>query len=392
MKKRSKNLLIISISLILISMLISGAVQTSFGKVDVREISLVTGVGTLTGYLLVPDTATVDTPAPAIVTSHGYLNNREMQDINYVELSRRGYVVFAMNAYSHGDSSVPDARFADTISVKSGGMVDAVEYLATLPFVDAAQIGVTGHSMGGGFSITTATYYTGLEREALAKGASASEASALNKVAAALPVGSYPSALAANADTSGDSGFLCDLGVIAGKYDEFFAAGGNAANTLLSSDLTRKLLAVQTGIQQTSALEEGKIYTNAGNGYILAMYNPKETHAQNHFSIPTAGFVVQFFQDRLPAPNPLPSGNQTWWVKELFNLVGLVGFFMFLVPFADLLLSLDFFKGLRATGVSSVPALQPGKQKRRFVTSVVLNVLLCTILIFPLMMGGYLCS
>ena len=164
------------------------------------------------------------------------------------------------------------------------------------------QIGVTGHSMGGGFSITTATYYTGLEREALAKGASASEAKALNKVAAALPVGSYPSALAANSDTSGESGFLCDLGVIAGKYDEFFAAGGNAANTLLSSDLTRKLLAVQTGIQQTSALEEGKIYTNAGNGYILAMYNPKETHAQNHFSIPTAGFVVAVLPGEAACP------------------------------------------------------------------------------------------
>jgi pimeloyl-ACP methyl ester carboxylesterase len=390
MKKKSKVLLVISLSLILVSMQVSGAVQSSFGKVDVREISLVTEVGTLTGYLLVPDTATIDNPAPAIVTSHGYLNNREMQDINYVELSRRGYVVFAMNAYKHGDSSVPDARFADTISAQSGGMVDAVEYLASLPFVDSAQIGVTGHSMGGGFTTTTATYYTGLEREALAKGSSAEEAKALNKVAAALPVGSYPNALAASTDTSGNSGFLCDLGVIVGRYDEFFAASGNPGNTLLSSDLTRNLLAVQTGIQQTGALEEGKVYTNPNNDYVLAMYNPKETHAQNHFSIPTAGFVVDFFQKTLSAPNPLPSSNQTWWVKELFNLLGLVGFFMFLVPFADLLLSLDFFKDLRNAGASSVPALQPGKQKRRFATSIILNVLLCSILIFPLMMGGYM--
>ena len=73
MKKRSKTLLIISLALILISMLVSGAVQTSFGKVDVKEISLVTGVGTLTGYLLVPDSATVDSQhrrsSPAMATS-----------------------------------------------------------------------------------------------------------------------------------------------------------------------------------------------------------------------------------------------------------------------------------------------------------------------------------
>lgn len=390
MKKRSKILLAISISLILISMLVSGAVQTSFGKVDVKEISLVTEVGTLTGYLLVPETATIDSPAPAIVTSHGYLNNREMQDINYVELSRRGYVVFAMNAYKHGDSSVPDVRFADTISVKSGGMVDAVEYLASLPFVDNTQIGVTGHSMGGGYSITTATYYSALEREALANGDSTGEAKALNKVAAALPVGSYPSELAAGNDLSGQSGFLCDLGVIAGTFDEFFAASGNPANKLLSNDLTRNLLAVQTGIQQAGALEEGKFYTNAVNGYSLAIYNPKETHAQNHFSIPTASFVVDFFQKTLPAPNALPPTSQTWWIKELFNLVGLIGFFMFLVPFADMLLSLPFLAELRISEVYNTPALNAGKQKRRFITSIILNVLLCTVLIFPLMMGGYL--
>lgn len=390
MKKQSKILLVTSLVLVLLSILASGAIQTSFGKVKVNEISIVTKVGTLTGYLLVPQSATVDHPAPAIVTSHGYLNNREMQDINYVELSRRGYVVFAMNAYKHGDSSVPDPSFADTISVKSGGMVDAVEYLAGLPFVDPSKIGVTGHSMGGGFATTTATYYTGLEREALAKGVNPVGAKALNKVAAALPVGMYPSELAASTDLSGNSGLLCNLGVLLGKYDEFFAATGQSGAQLLSSDMTRNLLAVQTGIQQTSDLEEGKAYTNPNNGYILALYNPRETHAQNHFSIPSAGDAVRFFQQTLPAPNPLPYSNQTWWLKELFNLVGLVGFFMFLIPFTELLLSLKVFGELRTAGVTPALALQTGKPQRRFVTGIILNVLLCTVLIFPLMMGGYL--
>jgi dienelactone hydrolase len=388
MQKQSKTLLLISLVLVLISVLVSGAVQNSFGTVDVDEISIVTKVGTLTGYLLVPSTATVDNPAPAIVTSHGYLNNREMQDINYVELSRRGYVVFAMNAYKHGDSSVPDAQFADTINVQTGGMVDAVEYLASLPFVDAARIGVTGHSMGGGFATTTAAYYTGLEREALANGASPADAKALNKVAAALPVGMYPTELAS-------TGCLCTLGIVMGKYDEFFAAGdyahvGLSGGQLLSSSLAHDLLAVQTGYQLNGALEEGKVYTNPNNGYGLVMYNPTETHAQNHFSIVTAGDVVQFFQETLPAPTPLVPGNQTWWVKELFNLVGLVGFFMFLVPFTDLLLSLNFFGELRTAGTPPVPALQTGKERRRFVTSIVINVLLCVVLIFPITMAGYL--
>ena len=42
---------------------------------------------------------TADNPAPAVVTSHGYLNNKEMQDLNYVELARRGFVAFAIKLY-----------------------------------------------------------------------------------------------------------------------------------------------------------------------------------------------------------------------------------------------------------------------------------------------------
>ena len=37
------------------------------------------------GLLLVPETATAENPAPAIVVSHGWYNSREMQDLNYVE-------------------------------------------------------------------------------------------------------------------------------------------------------------------------------------------------------------------------------------------------------------------------------------------------------------------
>jgi hypothetical protein len=67
-----------------------------------------------------------------------------------------------------------------------------------------------------------------------------------------------------------------------------------------------------------------------------------------------------------------------------------VGFFLFLVPFTDLLLSLNFFSGLRTAGITPVPALQPGQERRRFTTALVLNVVLCVVLIFPLMMAGYL--
>ncbi|MEG1806439.1 MAG: acetylxylan esterase, partial [Clostridia bacterium] len=233
-----KMMLVISLCLMLVGMTFAGLVQTSFGQVDVKEISMDTDVGTLTGYLLVPKTAKTGEKLPAIVTSHGYLNNREMQDINYVELSRRGFVVFAMNAYAHGDSSVVVGENKKTINAKTGGMVDAVEYLATLPYVDVTRIGVTGHSMGGGYTNSTMEYYSNLEKEALAKGMSAKDAKALNKIAAGVIVGNFPSNLTKVAETDGSNGYLTNLAVIGAKFDEFYLGmtGGVYGKDILSSD------------------------------------------------------------------------------------------------------------------------------------------------------------
>ena len=98
--------------------------------------------------LLVPETATAETPAPAIVVSHGWYNNREMQDLNYVEYARRGYVVLAISMYGHGDSAVlPDGGYWDDAN-NANGLYDGVKYVARLPFVDPERIGVTGHSNG----------------------------------------------------------------------------------------------------------------------------------------------------------------------------------------------------------------------------------------------------
>ncbi len=386
MSKKSKAWLCIALVLCLVGAMGAFCIQTNFGKVEVSEISLRTDNGLYTGYLFVPDTATEQTPAPAVVLSHGYLNNREMQDNNYVELARRGYVVFVQSAYAHGDSSVASG---EGIEVTTGGMVQGVEYVSSLSFVDDTKIGVSGHSMGGGFADATAAYYTSLEREALAAGMSAEEAHAKNKIASAAIVGNYPLALSNEQDATGQSGYLCHLAVIAGKYDEFYLGmSNNYGYELLTSKQTQQLVAVQTGQELTQAAQEGQLYTNAENGYVLALYNPAETHAQNHFSTLEAADLVEFFETTLGAPNPLSPQNQLWWLKELFNMIGLIGFFAFIMPFTDLLLTLPYFAPLKAKEV--LPLAQPvGKSKRKYWATNILGGVINAVLLMPLLLVGY---
>jgi len=390
MKKNWGKLLSIALVLCLVGAFGASLIQSDFGNVEITDVVIRTSAGEYTGYLFVPESATAENPAPAIVTSHGYLNNREMQDLNYVELARRGYVVFAQDAYNHGNSGVLQDGVGSDVQHSTAGMVDAVEYLYTLNFVDTTRIGVTGHSMGGGYSNATAAYYSGLEREALAKGVTVEEAKALNKVAACLIVGNYPLALSKSEDTTGAGGYLCDLGIVAGQFDEFYTGmSDNYGYELLTSENTKNLVAVQTGIALDAAAEEGKFYTNEDNGYILALYNPAEFHALNHFSPATVGHVVDFFEETLGAPNPMPANNQTWWIKEAFNLVGLIGFFGAIVPIAALMLELPFFASLKAKKHIVVPAFEGKKAKNKYMRINILNGVICAILILPLLLIGY---
>ena len=178
MKKKNKILIIISLALCFISTLFAGFIQTDWGKVEMSELSIESDYGTLTGYIFKPKTATKDNKAPAVICNHGYLNNREMQDEVYIELSRRGYVVISMESYGHGDSDVmsPNAPENDPL-FKTNGMVAFVEYLYNLDYVDNTKIGVTGHSMGGEFSSETMYYYS---------------TQPVNKINTGVIVGNYP--------------------------------------------------------------------------------------------------------------------------------------------------------------------------------------------------------
>ena len=148
MKKGKKSFSVLAIALILciVSMVGASVVQTNFYNVTIKDLRWETPSGyQMSALLYVPSNATSTNKAPGIVTSHGWYNNREMQDLNAIEYARRGYVVMAIDMYGHGNSeTIP----ADEWQNRGTGMYDAVELMATLPYVDTTRIGITGHSNG----------------------------------------------------------------------------------------------------------------------------------------------------------------------------------------------------------------------------------------------------
>ena len=130
-------------------MIVASAVQTSFGKVTIKKLYWETDEGlTMCANLFVPKGASAENKLPAIVTSHGTYNNKEMQDANFVELSRRGFIVLTIDCPLHGNSEVNPAMVLPDDPSKLG-IWEGVLMLSRLPYVDTDRIGVTGHSRGG---------------------------------------------------------------------------------------------------------------------------------------------------------------------------------------------------------------------------------------------------
>ena len=375
MKKRNKIQLVIALILCAFSIISAGLLQTDFGCVKMSDITLETEAGNLTAYLFRPKSATRENPAPAVLCSHGYLNNREMQDCNYIELARRGYVVISLDDFSHGNSDVPKGH-EDSPVVQSNGLIAFIEYLATLDYVDPTRIGVTGHSMGGSYTNVTMTYYTNLEREALKKGVSPAEAHKLNKINTGVIVGNYPTRIAQN--KNGET-FLCHCAVIGAKYDEFFF--DNTA-VLLTSENSRNLVSNILETKVTGDLEEGKPYTSPSTGYTVTLYNPAQFHATNHFSSTCVKYLLEAFDRNMKAPVSIPYTNQVWFLKEICNLIGLIGFFLFVVPFIDLLIQVPVFASLKED-------VQYYEKPAGFVSGNIKAGLINCLLIVPLMLIGY---
>ncbi|HIU02419.1 MAG TPA: hypothetical protein IAB63_04105 [Candidatus Onthocola gallistercoris] len=170
-KKSYWRIIAVSLIVILVMGIISSAVKTDMGNILIRQVKISTRGGTLSGIIYVPKDALENDglgnytdKRPAIILSHGYLNSNAMQDPNAIELSRRGFVVFSMDMYGHGDSDLPNATDDPTGTGAVLGALDAYDYVLTLPYVDTTRIGFVAHSMGGmntgNATALTAGFYT----------------------------------------------------------------------------------------------------------------------------------------------------------------------------------------------------------------------------------------
>lgn len=352
--------LIVCLAVIFLSSFIASGIQSDGWTVEVTDLRDETNEGTkdvvtvvddvetvktetikgkvVSGILFKPKAASADNPLPAVVLTHGYLNNREMQLQNAIELARRGFVVLTVDREGHGNYENSGSTSA---LIATNGLYDSAKYVYNLDYVDKDKIGISGHSMGG--MTTSAVLAQDVQ---------------LGLVSAGL-IQSYDDFYGAGEDVS--------VGFLKSQDDEFFYTTNENGGTLSREWLTTTEAKKYIG---NASLEgdvvNGGIYINgvltdiadgtAADSAFRVIYEIDGIHPQVHYSVEGAEAVTNFFYTAFGVPNGfeyISESNQTWWVKEMFSLIGLIAFFALIFPMVSLLLRVPFFRTLKGKQVAT---------------------------------------
>lgn len=402
--RASAIVLIIALLAMIVSSAIGMGIVSAGGTVRTESISFTTDVGaTAHAKLYIPSSATAESKAPAVVLCHGYTASLDAMEPNAIELSRRGYVVMALDLYGHGESTLPPSGYSQA---EMGGIADyapdlgsysALQEFAKYDFVDLTKIGMLGHSMGTA-AIQEGAYLAYTKWNA-AYTAALTEATAAGKDEATATGTAYMAAMGSgivlpgsmvltgynyntrNGDAT-DKNFLTYNGVnaqnalfplyaapvnictIQGLYDEFsgllwgvndaskytesfkFTAGtGGAANVtsgtyFLYGDATATPLSRENAVVSA----QSAVLTKQP---LRAAYSFDGTHSDTYYDRTSISYGIDFLDITLRGgAATIDPANQVWHGRAACGLVGLLATLVAFVALALTLLRLPFFATL----------------------------------------------
>lgn len=345
-------LAIIGFAILIAGALLANAIRTSDGT-QVRDIRFTGTNGTqMSALLYIPKGATAKTPAPGILTVHGYINSREMQDPFAIEFARRGYVVLSVDQTGHGYSDGP-------AGANGFGGPDGLAYLRSLPVVDKTQIGMEGHSMGGWTILAAAAAMPDAYQSLVLEGSSTGAPFAVE----------------------GSPTWPRNMALVFSRYDEFSKIMWNV-DRAVDVGQSPKLQAV---FGTKMPVVESALYGDIAAGTARTLHQPGTTHPGDHLSRAAIGHATDWFARTLKGGTPRPASDQIWIWKEVGTGIGLIGFVMILLGAFDALIRTPAFTALRGQAEPGATA-----RDRRWWTGFAISSLIPALLFFPAFVTVYL--
>lgn len=334
--KRKYTFLALALVLIILGAMLSNAIDTDFGNIKTERICLVDDDGyTVTAALFVPNTATADNPAPAMIICPGgdCASDIGMPWAN--ELARRGYVVVLADYTGSGDTEAnPNAQYWTA----NGAMeLDTLyDFLAGCAFVNAEQIGCGGHSMGSLYSYRLST-----KRDV---------SLVISDVVYSDVMPTYD----------------FDFVQITATHDEGIMARLEKFEDIYYDPFMTELFGVEKLEPNVVVGEWGK---NA-----RVFYELNQTHQDDMISGQFISLMVQSTMNSMPAPNPIDASNMTYGWKIVGLGIAIIGVAMLLFSLAGILLDSDLFCSLKLAAPEQTPGFAP-KSKMWWLCAVIYTLI-----------------
>lgn len=361
MKANMRSLIVFIACLMVMTAAMSAAflLATDFGRIEVSTGSLKTDDGKNIAYKLYrPVSATETDPAPAVLLMHGYQNDRDTSAPYALELARRGVIVLAIDSFGHGGTScgmlergythhklpnweknvngperyllmmnfntcdfftnlddVPGSTLGDT---SMGGRL-MYDHLGSLPFVDAENLGISGHSMGTWSSWSVASDFPDHKAIVLQCGE-------------LFPKSYYDSkAIRFN-----------NVLLLQARYDEFSCFLDYTRS--LPDELVRTRLRFGEFANQSAPIEWNRTYGSFTDGGARRMeLITGANHRLVTINAHAIAAAMDWFFSAFGKKAPIDSYNQTAAVLETLQFIGLIAALASTMPLLLLLLKTKFF-------------------------------------------------
>lgn len=371
-KRFTRKLLLSALLVVFLCSFIASQIQTSGGRVDVRDIKIPTQNGQwVVADLFKPRTASSENPAPLVVVIPGFQRSKEALSNIAIELSRRGVVVILIDPYAQGFSSASMSRRAAT--TEGYGMFAVVDYAASssnLNYIDKSRIGATGHSAGGNAAIRGANYFG---KEAISSG----QASKLHSV--------FVSGYVLTLTDKVLQDVRSNVGVSYAFYDE-----GAYRNELKNGDMRKAPEALRTvnsglgpGEAAIEEVELGRYYGDKDKRTLRVVHNEMVLHPFQPYITEATANQLEYFERVFEIESDLSTQDQVWHWKELLGLISLIAALVAIVPMGRLLLEIPYFKPL----VQPLPPALPrpkGKGKLLFWSMFAIGALIACFTYIPM--------
>lgn len=322
LRKTTRGFLI-SLAVLLVVSLLNWGVISSWGQVDITRITLVGDNGMkFSAMLYVPNTATNDTPAPAVLFVHGGSGNSRNHESQAMEFARRGFVAISVDNQGSGESEYSKAIDSQTVPEQF------MQYLLTMDIVDKDRVAAVGHSAGGG-----PVYYLGATY-----GLKAVVASDCSAGQASLSTNAASSQITESADYHGNLIYINGSEDFLNPRDKHL----NTATSVWQRD--------GVDMQGDELVVIDKLYGSfeEGNAHLFVEI-PGQIHeicfldhAHNEAAI---DFVLKAFEMDGTA---LPGSDQVWQWANVTGALGMAAFGVFLCMLVCFLLdTIPYFESLK---------------------------------------------